>query len=138
VCVCIPTINFWMPEPIFMKLGMYIMAPEPIATAYFINSPPSVCVSVCVYAPHRCWVNTFPWQWYIKQQKNCWTRRFLCGSCIKGECVCLCNPLSLIDNISINTFPRKRIFGSAVFYVVRFVSKGRRRLDLPRTSVTMK
>jgi hypothetical protein len=35
-----------MPEPIFMKLGMYIMAPEPISTAYFINPVPSVCVSV--------------------------------------------------------------------------------------------
>jgi hypothetical protein len=26
-----------MPEPIFMKLGVYIMAPEPISMAYFIN-----------------------------------------------------------------------------------------------------
>jgi hypothetical protein len=30
-------ITFRMAEPIFMKLGMYIMAPEPISTAYFIN-----------------------------------------------------------------------------------------------------
>jgi hypothetical protein len=42
-----PFINFWMPEPIFMKLGMYIMAPEPISTAYFINpSHQSVCLYV--------------------------------------------------------------------------------------------
>jgi hypothetical protein len=27
-----------MPEPIFMKLDMYIMAPEPISAAYFINT----------------------------------------------------------------------------------------------------
>jgi hypothetical protein len=27
-----------MPEPIFKKLGIYIMAPEPISTAYLINS----------------------------------------------------------------------------------------------------
>jgi hypothetical protein len=34
VCVCVsPLINFWMPEPIFMKLGTYITAPEPISTA---------------------------------------------------------------------------------------------------------
>jgi hypothetical protein len=34
-----------MPEPIFMNLGMYIMAPEPILTAYFINPfHQSVCV----------------------------------------------------------------------------------------------
>jgi hypothetical protein len=26
-----------MPEPIIMKLGTYIMAPEPISMAYFIN-----------------------------------------------------------------------------------------------------
>jgi hypothetical protein len=37
LCLYIPPINFWMPEPIFMKLGMYIMTPEPISTAYFIN-----------------------------------------------------------------------------------------------------
>jgi hypothetical protein len=34
VCVCLsPHINFWIPEPIFMKLGTYITAPEPISTA---------------------------------------------------------------------------------------------------------
>jgi hypothetical protein len=39
-----------MDEPIFMKLGMYIMAPEPISTAYFINpSPQSACL--CVHPP---------------------------------------------------------------------------------------
>jgi hypothetical protein len=27
-----PPINFWTPEPIFMKLGTYITAPEPIST----------------------------------------------------------------------------------------------------------
>jgi hypothetical protein len=40
VCVSVsppPTIYFWMPEPVFMKLGTYIMAPEPISTAYFVN-----------------------------------------------------------------------------------------------------
>jgi hypothetical protein len=32
------------PDPIFIKFGMYIMAPEPIPTAYFINrSHQSVC-----------------------------------------------------------------------------------------------
>jgi hypothetical protein len=34
VCVPVnsppPPINFWMPEPIFIKPGMYIMPPEPI------------------------------------------------------------------------------------------------------------
>jgi hypothetical protein len=40
-CLCVsvspPPINFQMPEPIFMILGMYIMAPELISTVYFIN-----------------------------------------------------------------------------------------------------
>jgi hypothetical protein len=27
-----------MPEPIFMKLGTYIMAPKPISTSYFKNT----------------------------------------------------------------------------------------------------
>jgi hypothetical protein len=35
VCVSVyhHLIYFWMPEPIFIKLGMYIMAPEAIPTA---------------------------------------------------------------------------------------------------------
>jgi hypothetical protein len=42
-----------MPEPIFMKLGMHIMANEPISTAYFINpSHHSVCLYV--YPSYRC------------------------------------------------------------------------------------
>jgi hypothetical protein len=35
-----------MPEPIFMKLGMNVMAPEPISTAYFISPYHQ---SVCLY-----------------------------------------------------------------------------------------
>jgi hypothetical protein len=35
-----------MPEPNFMKLGIYIMAPEPISAVYFINSSHE---SVCLY-----------------------------------------------------------------------------------------
>jgi hypothetical protein len=49
-CLCVSVslpINFWMPERIFMKLGMYIMAPEPISTAYSI-SPSHQSVSICV------------------------------------------------------------------------------------------
>jgi hypothetical protein len=41
-------INLWMPEPIFMKLGMYIILPNPIWTAYFIN-PFHQCVCVSVF-----------------------------------------------------------------------------------------
>jgi hypothetical protein len=36
-----------MAEPVFMKFGMYIMAPEPISTAYFVNpSRQPVCLYV--------------------------------------------------------------------------------------------
>jgi hypothetical protein len=53
VCLCIPPTHFWMPEPILIKLGMYIMAPEPISKAYFINpSHHSVCLYV--YPSYRC------------------------------------------------------------------------------------
>jgi hypothetical protein len=34
LCLCIPPFQlFWMAKPIFMKLGLYIMAPEPNSTA---------------------------------------------------------------------------------------------------------
>jgi hypothetical protein len=47
LCPCMPRIKFWTAEPVIMKLGMYIMVPEPISTAYFINpSHLSVCVSL--------------------------------------------------------------------------------------------
>jgi hypothetical protein len=44
-----------MPDPIFMKLGMYIMAPELVSTAYFINPSHE---SVCLYPPNvaRQWL----------------------------------------------------------------------------------
>jgi hypothetical protein len=48
VCLCVPLINFGTVEPVFMKLGMSIMALEPITTAYFINlshQSVSVCIS---------------------------------------------------------------------------------------------
>jgi hypothetical protein len=48
VCVCdSPLINWRTPEPIFTKLGMYIMAPEPISMAYLIN-PSHQCVYMCI------------------------------------------------------------------------------------------
>jgi hypothetical protein len=33
----IPTNNFWVPEPVFMKLGMCIMATELMSMAEFVN-----------------------------------------------------------------------------------------------------
>jgi hypothetical protein len=48
--VVYPPIYFWMPGPIFMKIGMYIMAPEPISVAYFIH-PSHLSVCLYLYAP---------------------------------------------------------------------------------------
>jgi hypothetical protein len=79
VCVSVnpplpPPINFWMPQPIFMKLGMYIMATEPISEAYFINpSHRSVCLYV--YPSYRCSVKMFPLQRRIVGDVVfCWIR----------------------------------------------------------------
>jgi hypothetical protein len=65
LCVCVPpSVNFQMPEPVFMKPGMHIIVTEPISTAYFINPPISVCVCMSrthIVARQRS-VNTFPQQ----------------------------------------------------------------------------
>jgi hypothetical protein len=48
-CLCIPPVNFWMPEPIFMKLGtyVYVTALNPVSTAWLKNpSHQSVCLYV--------------------------------------------------------------------------------------------
>jgi hypothetical protein len=59
LCVCVsPPINFQVPEPIFIKLGMYIMACEPISTVYFINpSHQTVCLCVSPVIA-RQWLDT--------------------------------------------------------------------------------
>jgi hypothetical protein len=50
----------------------------------------------------------------------------------KSLWVCVCIPLSLLGNGSVNTFPRQReIAGDVVFYAVRVVSKESGRLILP-------
>jgi hypothetical protein len=84
VCLCILSINFSAAEAVIMKLGMYIMPPEPLSTAYFINpSHQSVCL--CVYPPivaRQGLCKTLKRQRiHTQQKKNCWTRHFLCGPC---------------------------------------------------------
>jgi hypothetical protein len=58
LCVCESPcpINFLMLEPVFMKLGLHKMVPEPVSTAYVINaSNQYVCLYVYV-----------AWQWLGK------------------------------------------------------------------------
>jgi hypothetical protein len=101
-----------MPEPIFMKPGMHIMAPEPISTAYFINPSHQ---SVCLYVYSQTLEELLDTTWRV------------CGS------VCL-PPISLLGSGSVNTFPRqRRIVGGVVFYVVLVVSKESRWFVLHRT-----
>jgi hypothetical protein len=56
-----------MPEPIFMKLDMYIMAPEPFSMLYCINP---IYQSLCLLYVYPLVlllgsgsIDTFPWQW---------------------------------------------------------------------------
>jgi hypothetical protein len=65
-CVCVHVshpISFWIPETIFTKFGMYIMAPELNSAAYIIcSSYQSVCLYVypAIFARQR-FCKTFPW-----------------------------------------------------------------------------
>jgi hypothetical protein len=52
VRVCL-RVNFWRPERIFMKLGVYTMAPDLIWGAYFIIRPISLSV-LHMYPSYRC------------------------------------------------------------------------------------
>jgi hypothetical protein len=45
--------NYLITEPIFMKLDMYVMATEPISTAYYIN-PSHQFVCLYVYPSYSC------------------------------------------------------------------------------------
>jgi hypothetical protein len=74
-----------MSEPIFIRLGIYVVVPEPISVAYFIN-PPNQPVCLCMYPPNvakkrfgKVYVSIFSWL------GNCLVNTFL-----RGECT-LCN-----------------------------------------------
>jgi hypothetical protein len=113
VCVS-PPLNFWMPEPIFIKLGMYIMATEPIWTAYILNPSHhsvSVCVSLFSLLGNSS-VNCIPL--FIARQRL-------------GENV----------TAATNTRNNRRIVAHSIFYAVRVVSKASRVLVLLRTSCTI-
>jgi hypothetical protein len=128
-----------MTEPLFMKLYMYVMAPEPVSAAYFINPSHQ---SACLYVYRRVSligngsVDTFPWQRTHATIEELLKASFPIRSVsYQRESVGLCIPISLLDNGSVKMFLRQgRIVGGAVFYAVRDVSKESMRLILPRTS----
>jgi hypothetical protein len=78
-----------MPEPIFMKLGVNIMAPELLSTAYFIH-PSDQCACQYVHPPivarQRFGKNVTAATNTQEQQKSYWTHRLLYEPCrIKGK-----------------------------------------------------
>jgi hypothetical protein len=114
-----PPINFWMPELIFTKLRIYIMASE------------RSCLCMCISLGNGS-VRT------LRLYRRIVARVvFFAVSVVSKESmwVCLCIPLSLLGNGLVNDFPRPRgIAGGVVFYANCFVPKRRRQLILPRTS----
>jgi hypothetical protein len=87
-CVCVSVytscINFPVPEQVFMKLGMHIMAHEPISVANFIN-PFNQSIFMCIPLSllGKGSVKTLSRQRiYTQEWNNCLTRRFLCGPCL--------------------------------------------------------
>jgi hypothetical protein len=121
-CLRIPRINFWMPEPISMKLGMCIMTSEPISIAFFIYL---FHQSVCLYMYRtHCWqagsVECIP-PFVARQRVGKRARVFVVAS--------------FLGKISVNKFRlQRKTVGRVGFCAVRVVSKKSRRLVLHRTS----
>jgi hypothetical protein len=75
-----------MPEPIFMKIGMYIMAPEPISMAYFVILRISLYVYPTIVARQRLRKNVTVTTYTHVLTEELLTRRFICGPClVKGK-----------------------------------------------------
>jgi hypothetical protein len=129
VSVWIPQFDFWMPELIFMKLGIYIMAPECFSTAYFINSSHQ---SVRLYMCISYFIARQRLRKHVPSPVNKSSHRIIVGR------VCMWVRqyirLSLLVNKSLKVFAQGRIVGDVVFYPVRIVSKEISILIIPRTS----
>jgi hypothetical protein len=122
-----------MPEPIFMKLDMYIMATEPFSAAYFIKSFPSVCV--CMWLV-KC-IPPFGARQRLGKRvllaTNTRNSIKIVGRVIfyavhvlpkESLWVCLCIPLLLIGNSSVKLFPsQRRIVRGVIFCAVHVLPK---------------
>jgi hypothetical protein len=133
-----------------MKLGIYIyiMTPEPISTAYFINPiRVSVCASLLSLQGNGSVKCIPPFGARQRHGKHILATTDTCKNVriygrvtfyaarVQRESVGLCVPLSLLGNNSVKKFPRqRRIVVGVIFYAVRVVSKKIRRLVLPRIS----
>jgi hypothetical protein len=83
LCVCIPCINFWMSEPIVMKLVILYHGTWAHLNNVLHKWIPSVCVYICILLLlGNGSVKTLPRQRKHRQHyKNCLTRRFLGSPC---------------------------------------------------------
>jgi hypothetical protein len=71
-CLCIPPYQPRMAGPVFMKLGMNIMAPEPISTVYLKNpSHQSVYLYVCpsIFARQRLGIKGYRGNEYTRNRR---------------------------------------------------------------------
>jgi hypothetical protein len=112
-----------------MKLGMCIIAPTPIWTAYFMNpfhQSVSVIIPLLSFAKQRLGKH-FPAATNVRNYRRIVGHIYLW--------VCLCIPLSLLGNISVKKSPwQRRIVGGVDFYAVLVISMEIKGLVLPTTS----
>jgi hypothetical protein len=97
-----------MPEPIFMEFGMYIMAPEPISTAYFVNpSRQFICMFIPPFFARQRLGKHVPAAKSTRNNRSDVWCVILCAVRILSKeslWVCLCIPLPLLGNSSVNSF----------------------------------
>jgi hypothetical protein len=67
VCVFVPPINLWIRKSVFVKLGVYIMNPEHILKAWFINHPVSVRVTLRLTVSQSVCLGVEPTLWTFDQ-----------------------------------------------------------------------
>jgi hypothetical protein len=132
---------------IYMKFGMYIMAPVAMSAVCFINpSHQSVCISLlsllgigsvkCI--PHL--VRRQRLGKHVPVATNTRNNRIvvlviLCALRVLSQgSLWICIPLPLLGNNSLKTFSlQRRNFGGVVFYAIRAVSEESRRLVSSKT-----
>jgi hypothetical protein len=129
-----------MPEPMFMKLGIYIMANEPIWTSWIPHI--NLCVCLCIpFSGARQRLSN-----HVPAATNTHNRRIVghvvfCAVRVSSKeslWVSMCISLSLLGNNSVKTFPsQRRIVDGVIFYAVLVVSNASRLLVLPRTSCSI-
>jgi hypothetical protein len=128
-----------MPEPILIKLGMCIMAPEPSWTAYFINLLISLCVCMCIppIAARQRFGRHVPMAINTRNKGRFVGDVVFCTVRVVSQeslWVCLCIPLSLLGNDSVNMFLRqRRIVEGVGFCAAHVVSNESRQLVLIRS-----